>query len=139
MDNMIDNINTLVKYLNLIDFELKKLVYKNALELLELRREKNIFKLETTNFGRTWLLEITEPFQYSYERGTLRTDHLMKRDVKFTYEGSKYIGETSIIDYGHINHYSERLSELDFDKIKEVVYEVFKEEFRDIKLNTLLD
>lgn len=137
---MIDNINTLVKYLNLIDFELTELIYKNALELLELRREKHIFRLETTNFGRTWLLQITEPIQYSYERGdfSVDEDRRDRRDVKFKYEGSKYVGETSIIDYGHINHYSERLSELDFDKIKEIIDEVFKSEFRDIKLNTLL-
>ena len=54
----LEDINKIVDHLKLLDFELEKLSYDNALEILKLNSKKHTFKLELTNFSKTYLLSI---------------------------------------------------------------------------------
>ena len=56
---IIEDVNKIVDHLKLLDFELERLSYDNTLEILKLNSKTHTFKLELTNFSRSYVLTIT--------------------------------------------------------------------------------
>jgi hypothetical protein len=56
---ILEDINKIVDHLKLLDFELERISYDNTLEILKLNNKTHIFKLELTNFSRSYVLTIT--------------------------------------------------------------------------------
>lgn len=56
---ILEDINKIVDHLKLLDFELESLSYNYELEILKLNSKTHIFKLELTNFSRSYVLTIT--------------------------------------------------------------------------------
>ena len=56
---MLEDINKIVDHLKLLGFELESLSYNYELEILKLNNKTHIFKLDLTNFSRSYILTIT--------------------------------------------------------------------------------
>jgi hypothetical protein len=56
---ILEDINKIVDHLKLLDFELERLSYDNVVEILRLNNKTHTFKLELTNFSRSYVLTIT--------------------------------------------------------------------------------
>lgn len=56
---ILEDINKIVDHLKLLDFELEILSFDNVLEILKLNSKTHTFKLELTNFSRSYILTIT--------------------------------------------------------------------------------
>lgn len=147
---LLEDINKIVNLLEPINFKLIELNINNKiLEYLVFNNKKITIVLEVSTFSSSYEFKISEEVEYTYDRNDIEK-HLETialdagRDPRFKYVGSRYMGENTSIDYGcivyteHSLHLSPSQTEPDLETIIKIIKETFKQELREIKLNSII-
>jgi hypothetical protein len=147
---LLDDINNILNLLEPLNFKLSKLEFNDQiLEYLVIKNEKISIVLEVYTFSRSYEFKICEEVEYTYDRNDIEK-HLetialdARRDPRFKYLGSRYMGENTSSDYGcivytkHSLHLSPSQTEPSLETIIEIIKETFKAELREIKLKQLI-